>query len=78
MEDAEATTANQLHQALTHELQFIFKECTMKGESHEQLHHYLIPLRDYINQLEKAEQDEALTLEKKIQAHLQLFHQYFE
>ncbi|MCU0356339.1 MAG: hypothetical protein MUE95_02040 [Cyclobacteriaceae bacterium] len=29
----------------------ILKQCTMKGEAHNQLHHYLVPLKKEIDQL---------------------------
>jgi hypothetical protein len=36
---------------LTTEFQTIFKKCTMKGEAHDQLHNYLIPLKKEIDQI---------------------------
>lgn len=52
----------------------IFKKCTMKGESHEQLHNFLLPLKE---KLEKLEGGDAQDLEK-IKSHLTTYKNYFE
>ena len=44
-----------LHKKLVTRFQQIFQECTMKGEAHEQLHNYLIPLKEKLEQLEKGD-----------------------
>lgn len=43
----------ELKEQLEAEFTLIFKRCTMKGQAHEQLHHYLLPLKRKINELEK-------------------------
>jgi hypothetical protein len=40
-----------LHKKLATRFQKIFQECTMKGEAHEQLHNYLIPLKEKLDRL---------------------------
>jgi hypothetical protein len=40
-----------LQENLTIEFQTIFKKCTMKGEAHDQLHNYLMPLKEELDQL---------------------------
>jgi hypothetical protein len=43
----------QLKEQLEDELVLVLKRCTMKGPAHEQLHHYLLPLKRKIDELEK-------------------------
>ena len=60
-------------------LKTIFSSCTMKGESHEQLHVFIMPLVDLCEKLESAEtEDEALVLQKDILKQLNLYAQYFK
>lgn len=60
------------------ELKTIFSSCTMKGEAHEQLHVFIMPLVDLCEKLESAEtEDEALVLQKDILKQLNLYTQYF-
>lgn len=61
------------------ELKTIFSSCTMKGEEHEQLHIYLMPLVDLCEKLEAVEnEDDALVLQKDIIKRLNLYAQYFK
>ena len=41
--------AEKLKTSLENEFQTIFQKCTMKGEAHEQLHNYLLPLKEKLN-----------------------------
>jgi hypothetical protein len=41
--------AKKLKSSLENEFQMIFQKCTMKGEAHEQLHNYLLPLKEKLN-----------------------------
>lgn len=36
---------DQLREDLQNEFKMIFQKCTMKGEAHDQLHNYLLPLK---------------------------------
>lgn len=61
------------------ELKTIFSSCTMKGESHEQLHVYIMPLVDLCEKLEMVETEEdALVLQKDIFKRLDLYSEYFK
>jgi len=60
-----------LQQSLTTEFQTIFKKCTMKGEAHDQLHNYLMPLKTELDKL-SAENIEAVS------SYLKLYEQYFQ
>lgn len=48
---ANGLTSGVLHDSLDARLGMIFARCTMKGEAHEALHHYLLPIQDLIVRL---------------------------
>ncbi len=66
----------KLHDTLQIEFKTIFDKCTMTGESHNQLHNFLIPLKRQLEKL-KAGNSETETL-KDIKEHLLTFSNYFE
>ncbi len=72
----------EAHQQLTENLKVvfthIFQECTMKGEAHNQLHLFLIPINDLFEPL--SSNDLALCQDsfKKLEAHLKIYKTYFE
>lgn len=68
--------ATKLHDSLQVEFNTIFEKCTMTGESHNQLHNYLIPLKGELEKL-KTGKNAAKTLEI-IQEYLLTFKNYFE
>lgn len=69
----EATT---LHEPLQFEFKTIFEKCTMQGESHTQLHNFLLPLKDDLDKFEKGNVNtESL---KEMQDYLLTFKNYFE
>lgn len=68
---------NQLRSLLEAEFKMIFEKCTMKGESHEQLHNYLFPMKDYFSNLSKdaeTAEEAFLTLE----SYVPVYFDYFE
>lgn len=66
-------TAN-LKESLLTEFTAILNKCTMKGESHEQLHNYLLPLKSDIENLTDPPAREEL---KSIQLYLATYYNYF-
>ncbi len=57
----------------------LIKSCTMKGESHEELHKWLAPHMDAITSLEKTDDpEEAKLLVDKLKASFTTYHQYFQ
>lgn len=72
----------QVYKSLSEELEseftMIFQRCTMKGEAHNQLHNYLIPLKDYIKGLRSDKQEIAQSNYKKIIPHISAYSNYFE
>lgn len=63
-----------LKEKMMSEFTGIFQKCTMKGQSHEQLHSFLLPLKE---KLEKLEGGEAQDLEE-IKSYLTTYKNYFE
>jgi len=78
IESSDHKTTEELHAELSEELKYIFAECTMKGESHEQLHNYLVPLMADIKKLQNSNANELDSLARRIQAQLNVFDHYFE
>lgn len=68
--------AVKLYDSLQVEFKTIFDKCTMTGESHNQLHNFLIPLKGQLDKL-KAGNSEIEILEEILE-HLSTFKNYFE
>ena len=62
--------------SLQQELKTIFDKCTMKGEAHEQLHQYLVPLKNRLDILKTGAKREETLLD--IRDYLETFDNYFE
>ncbi|MDG1477013.1 MAG: heme-binding domain-containing protein [Vicingaceae bacterium] len=79
--DSSSTTLEvyaEIGKNLNLEMKKIFSECTMKGEAHNQLHLYLIPLVKQFRVLEEAEKIEiAAEQNNKIIAHLNTYNVFF-
>jgi hypothetical protein len=57
----------------------LIKSCTMKGESHDELHKWLYPHTELIESLSKAEStEEASEIIANLQASFLTYHQYFQ
>src|SRR5690606_30350897 len=66
---------NLMKENLTSELTGIFQKCTMKGESHDQLHNYLLLLKKKIEALSSS--GDVQTIED-IKIYLETYKDYFE
>ena len=71
------------HQALAAKLkennQLLISSCTMKGESHDELHKWLHPYLTLVEELENTDDsNEANQTFKKIEQSFQTFNQYFQ
>jgi len=56
----------------------IIKECTMEGESHDNLHVFLVPLVDKIEALGEVNSvHEGAMITKEIKEHLEVYYNYF-
>jgi len=60
---------------LDEQFNLIIKQCTMQGEAHEQLHHFLLPLRDRITCLKENGDKQQV---KEIKGLLEEYPKYFE
>lgn len=64
---------------LDEELSALIASCTMKGEGHDELHNWLLPVMQKVEALGKAEDEEqAAALTASLKASLTDFHNYFE
>lgn len=66
--------ASVLKEKLNSEFTLIFKKCTMKGEAHNQLHNYLLPLKLKIDSLEDSNKAE---IKKEIITYLDEYPLFF-
>jgi len=67
---------NLLYEPLRKEFQTIFEKCTMKGEAHEQLHHFLTSVKVYLDEMK--DNTSATNAMEGLKAHLRTFADYFE
>ena len=65
-----------LAEPLQKEFQYIFDKCTMKGDSHDQLHNFLIPIKSYLEQIKSGSASSATMV--AFQNHLNTYENYFE
>lgn len=70
------TDPAKLHDTLQVEFKTIFDKCTMTGESHNQLHNFLIPIKGQLEKLKARSKDAEIL--KEIQEYLLTFKNYFE
>lgn len=62
---------------LMQQFEFIFKECTMEGEAHNQLHNYLTIMKGYFEELISPDKATAENGLQKFKQHVALFPKYF-
>jgi len=67
-----------LKTSLETEFTNIFQKCTMKGESHNQLHNYLKPMIEIFEGLESSDLNTCKESFKTMEAHLENYSNYFE
>jgi hypothetical protein len=72
--DSSVQSYDTLQSNLRDEFGLIFKNCTMKGEAHEQLHNYLLPLMELFGELTLEDREKSLA---EIKEHLARFDTYF-
>ena len=69
---------SQLTTSLKSEFSMIFKYCTMKGESHNQLHSFLVPIKDLFKGLSSNDLETCKASFDKLNTHLAIYKDYFE
>jgi hypothetical protein len=69
----------KLGKNLSAEMKGLFKVCTMKGNAHDQLHNFILPLVKKFRDLENVEdEDKALLQQEKITQYLNKYYTYFK
>lgn len=77
--DTESRTAYAtLKTQLEDEFTMIFKQCTMKGEAHNQLHTFLLPLKPLFKELASSNLSTSQESLAKLKMHLAEYTNYFE
>lgn len=76
-DNADLSTSKVLKGELETEFNFIFEKCTMTGEAHEQLHAYLLPMKDMFARLDNADPEVCKGAVQEIKAHLSMYSTYF-
>lgn len=67
-----------LHDQLEEEILTIFTKCNMKGEGHNQLHNFLLPLYEQLEQLKSGDLNTCQTTYMALRKQLAIFPLYFE
>lgn len=69
---------NELALSLNKEFNDIFKNCTMTGAAHDQLHNYLLPLKEIMEGLRSSELKICEASFTDLEQHLRQYFEYFE
>lgn len=64
-----------LKESIDKEFNVVLEKCTMTGESHDQLHNYLLPLKAKIDKLDPNSSKEAI---EEIENYLLTYYDYFK
>lgn len=82
MEEAPSSDSLQAHHelgdTLKSEFERIFEHCSMEGPGHEQLHHFLLPIKKDIQGLHSEDLEQAKGAKASIEKRLPKFEKYFE
>ena len=82
MDGFTSTEENQdyknLTSSLTDEFQLIFKNCTMQGEAHNQLHNFLLPMKEMFEGLKSKDSSVQKETFETLKAHLKSYPNYFQ
>lgn len=67
-----------LKQNLEAQFKNIITQCTMTGEAHDQLHVFIVPMKDLFNGLTSTDIEKSKEHFNKLNAHLKEYKNYFE
>ncbi|MDA9970270.1 hypothetical protein N9E56_00360 [Flavobacteriaceae bacterium] len=67
-----------LTESLKSEFSMVFEKCTMKGEAHNQLHNFLIPINDLFEPLASSDLKKCQESYDKLNSHLKVYQTYFK
>lgn len=76
LDNLEAYT--ELAEKLKQEFAIIFEKCTMKGEAHNQLHHFLIPINKEFDKLSSSNVETCKASFNRLNDHLKTYSLYFK
>ena len=68
----------KLSKQLNLEFSTIFRKCTMTGEAHNQLHNFLLPIKDLLGSLDSPDLKECQQIYNKLNNELKNYTTYFE
>lgn len=75
---SEGEARKALRKELEAAFQNIFKQCTMTGAAHDQLHNYLLPMKGMFEKLESKTPGESEQAFEQLKKHLAEYQAYFE
>ncbi len=78
-ENTSNTDYKELAKNLQSNLDLLTSNCTMKGQAHDELHKWLLPYIDMVNEFSETKNKQELQEQfKKIQSSFLTFNQYFQ
>lgn len=77
-EKEEISGYKNLKTQLEKEFATLVAKCTMTGEAHDQLHAFLMPMKEYFNKLDASDVKEAKEGFTKLENHLSYYTTYFK
>ncbi len=75
---ADAANRKAMRAELETAFQNIFKQCTMKGPAHDQLHNYLLPMKALFEKIEGGNTTEAEAAIGQLKQHLSDYQTFFQ
>lgn len=69
---------DKLTKNLKLEFTTIFEKCSMKGEAHNQLHNFLVPIKDLFEELSSNDLNKCKESFDKLKNHLAVYKNYFK
>lgn len=75
LEVPDSIDVDSMQMVLFSEFRTLVAKCTMKGEAHEQLHYYILPLKKKIDALKEGDVDENI---QELDSYLVTYRNYFE
>ena len=77
-EQEDLAAYGNLSEELQSEFNLIIQKCTMKGESHNQLHNFILPMKDLFQGINSSELNTCKSNNEKLRAHLDEYQKFFE
>lgn len=75
---ADAGSRKAMRAELEAAFQEIFKQCTMKGAAHDQLHNYLLPMKPMFEKIDSGNTAESDAAIGQLKQHLGDYHIFFQ